>query len=137
MLAIVFGAAASRQCDGVAIAVHGGDHFIYPDCRPEFISDFQKMQDRALDGVNPVKLMAPFVNISKSDIVKTGAELGVPFEHTWSCYQGGTAHCGRCGTCVERREAFSLARVDDPTDYLDPDFWQQAVEQHRLDQVTG
>ncbi len=131
MLSIAFGAAASRTCDAVAIAVHGGDHFIYPDCRPGFIDSFQTMQNRALEGLHPVELSAPFVSIDKAGIVRLGADLDVPFADTWSCYRGGETHCGRCGTCVERREAFALARVDDPTEYADVDFWLQAVRNHR------
>lgn len=130
MLTIAFGVAASRACDAVAIAVHGGDHFIYPDCRPAFIDSFRVMQKQALDGVHPVELLAPFVDIDKAGIVRLGAELDVPFADTWSCYRGGDSHCGRCGTCVERREAFSLAAVDDPTTYADAHFWQQALRNH-------
>ena len=130
MLAIAFGAAAARNCDAVAIAVHGGDHFIYPDCRPAFIEQFQAMQTLALDGVQDVQLIAPFVHVDKAEIARQGAELGVPFVDTWSCYQGNDRHCGRCGTCVERRGAFALAGVSDPTDYVDPDYWQQAVDNH-------
>jgi len=128
MLAVAFGLAAAGGARAVAVAVHGGDHFIYPDCRPCFIAAFQTMQDAALEGVAEVVLQAPFVAIPKAGIVAEGARLGVPFAQTWSCYRGGAVHCGRCGTCVERREAFHLAGVDDPTDYADPDFWRQAVE---------
>jgi len=128
MLTIAFGVAAARQADAVAIAVHGGDHFIYPDCRPGFIDSFDKMQRHALDGYASVKLLAPYVTGSKADIVTDGARHGTPFVETWSCYKGGTRHCGRCGTCVERREAFHLAGVIDPTDYEDPDFWKAATE---------
>ena len=131
MLAIAFGVAASRACDAVAIAVHGGDHFIYPDCRPEFIDSFQVMQDRALEGLHPVELSAPFIGIDKAEIVRQGAVLSVPFADTWSCYRGGEIHCGRCGTCVERREAFALAGVDDPTAYADANFWREAVRNHQ------
>ncbi len=127
MLAIAFGLAAARQADAVAVAVHGGDHFIYPDCRPGFINAFQAMQNEALDGYASVKLLAPFVEVPKSEIVRQGAQYQTPFAETWSCYKGGAKHCGRCGTCVERREAFHLAGVDDPTDYEDPDFWQAAT----------
>lgn len=127
MLAIAFGVAAARKADAVATAVHGGDHFIYPDCRPGFIDAFQTMQTHALDGYANVTLSAPYVNISKADIVTDGARNGAPFAETWSCYKGGERHCGRCGTCVERREAFHLAGVEDPTDYADPDFWKAAT----------
>lgn len=137
MLTIAFGVAASRGCDAVAIAVHGGDHFIYPDCRPGFIDSFQAMQNKALDGVQAVELLAPFVTVDKATIVRQGAALNVPFADTWSCYQGGGQHCGRCGTCVERREAFALAGIDDPTQYADTDFWQQAVNDHHTPEKCG
>jgi 7-cyano-7-deazaguanine synthase len=127
MLAIAFGVAAARQAEAVGVAVHGGDHFIYPDCRPDFIDAFQAMQNRALDGYANVRLYAPFVHVSKADIVTEGTRHATPFDQTWSCYKGGDVHCGRCGTCVERREAFDLARLQDPTDYADADFWQAAV----------
>ncbi|MFK0333263.1 7-cyano-7-deazaguanine synthase QueC [Rhizobium sp. NPDC090275] len=127
MLAIAFGLAAAQKADAVAVAVHGGDHFIYPDCRPGFIDAFQVMQDAALDGYASVKLQAPYVNATKADIVTDGAKHGTPFAETWSCYKGGARHCGRCGTCVERREAFHLAGVADPTEYEDADFWKSAT----------
>lgn len=127
MLAIAFGVAAAQQADAVATAVHGGDHFIYPDCRPAFITAFEEMQKQALDGYADVRLYTPFVHEPKSAIVTEGAKHNTPFDQTWSCYKGGDDHCGRCGTCVERREAFDLAGVDDPTVYSDPDFWQSAV----------
>lgn len=133
MMAIAFGAAAAKQLDAVALAVHGGDHFIYPDCRPEFIAQFAAMEKQALEGVAEIELQAPFVHWHKSDIAAEGSRLGVPFERTWSCYEGGEHHCGRCGTCVERREAMATANVPDPTTYLDADFWQQAVQQHVSD----
>lgn len=129
MLAVAFGMAAAQKAGAVAAAVHGGDHFIYPDCRPGFIAAFQAMQDHALEGVAEVNLWTPYVQGSKADIVADGAHLGVPFAETWSCYKGGLRHCGRCGTCVERREAFHLAGVADPTAYDDPDYWRAAVEE--------
>ncbi|AEV37396.1 exsB protein [Pseudovibrio sp. FO-BEG1] len=128
MLSIGFGIAAAQQADAVAAAVHGGDHFIYPDCRPGFIKSFEAMQKLALDGYANVSLYTPFVEISKGAIVAEGARINVPFEDTWSCYKGGEKHCGRCGTCVERREAFDIAGVEDPTEYADPDYWKSAVE---------
>ncbi len=127
MLAIAFGIAAAKGADAVAAAIHGGDHFIYPDCRPGFAAAFETMQKHALEGYADVSLYTPFVELPKSAIVSEGAALSVPFAETWSCYKGGERHCGRCGTCVERREAFALAGVADPTDYADPDFWQAAV----------
>jgi 7-cyano-7-deazaguanine synthase len=127
MLAIGFGVAAANGDEAVATAVHGGDHFIYPDCRPAFTRAFDAMQQAALDGYASVRLHTPFVERSKADIVREGAAHGTPFAETWSCYKGGEVHCGRCGTCVERREAFHLAGVEDPTAYADPDYWAQAV----------
>lgn len=127
MLAIGFGIAAAEGDDAVATAVHGGDHFIYPDCRPAFTRAFEAMQQAALDGYAHVQLHAPFVDRSKADIVREGALHGTPFAETWSCYKGGHVHCGRCGTCVERREAFHLANVPDPTTYADPDYWTMAI----------
>ncbi|MEM8703315.1 MAG: 7-cyano-7-deazaguanine synthase QueC [Pseudomonadota bacterium] len=126
MLAIAFGIAASRGADAVATAVHGGDHFIYPDCRPAFTSSFETMQRYALDGYAEISLFTPYVSISKADIAAEGLRLGVDYRNTWSCYKGGEKHCGRCGTCVERREAFHLAGGIDPTDYADADFWKVA-----------
>lgn len=127
MLAIGFGIAAANGDAAVATAVHGGDHFIYPDCRPAFTRAFDAMQRMALDGYADVRLHTPFVERSKADIVTEGAKYATPFAETWSCYKGGALHCGRCGTCVERREAFHLARVPDPTAYEDADFWIEAI----------
>jgi 7-cyano-7-deazaguanine synthase len=135
MLAIAFGLAAARQAEAVAVAVHGGDHFIYPDCRPGFIDSFQVMQDHALEGYADVVLYAPFVKVSKADIVREGARIAASFGETWSCYKGGERHCGRCGTCVERREAFFLAGVEDPTLYEDPDFWKAATAGFKAEEV--
>jgi 7-cyano-7-deazaguanine synthase len=127
MLTVAFGMAAAEGADAVAAAVHGGDHFIYPDCRPGFVKAFQTMQDAALEGYADIRLHTPYIDGSKADIVADGARHGVPFAQTWSCYKGEERHCGRCGTCVERREAFHLAGVTDPTDYADPDYWQAAI----------
>lgn len=124
MLTIAFGVAAAEGMDAVATAVHGGDHFIYPDCRPDFVELFERMQQKALDGLWSIKLLTPFIAGDKSAIARRAVELRVPIAETWSCYKGGETHCGRCGTCVERREAFHLAGVADPTLYADPDFWR-------------
>jgi 7-cyano-7-deazaguanine synthase len=128
MLAIAYGIASARGAEAVAAAVHGGDHFIYPDCRPAFIDAFQTMQNYALEGLAKIQLYTPFLNVAKADIVTTGHELAVPFATTWSCYKGGERHCGRCGTCVERLEAFAIAGVADPTEYSDREFWKIAVK---------
>ncbi|GHD23393.1 7-cyano-7-deazaguanine synthase QueC [Tianweitania populi] len=131
MLTIAFGLAAAKGEDAVATAVHGGDHFIYPDCRPSFTEAFDRMQAAALDGYAQVKLHTPFVTATKADIVTKGAFYGTPFAQTWSCYKGGDIHCGRCGTCVERREAFHIAGVSDPTTYADTEFWCEAIDNRK------
>lgn len=136
MLAIAFGVAAAEGAEAVAAAVHGGDHFIYPDCRPAFVDAFAGMQRHALDGMARIALETPFLHGGKADIVRVGARLGVPFADTWSCYVGGDRHCGRCGTCVERREAFHQAGVDDPTAYEDPDYWIDVCRAHNADQAS-
>ena len=127
MLTIAFGVAAVHGDQAVATAVHGGDHFIYPDCRPGFVQAFEKMQKAAFEGYAEATLYTPFVTRTKADIVVAGHRYNTPFADTWSCYKGGALHCGRCGTCVERREAFHLAGIHDPTDYEDPDFWSKAI----------
>ncbi|HPF37641.1 MAG TPA: 7-cyano-7-deazaguanine synthase QueC [Phycisphaerae bacterium] len=118
LISIATAWAVSLKYDAVAYAAHGGDHEIYPDCRPAFA----EAMDRAMGLCDwrPVRLRPAFVGKSKADLVRLGAALGVPFERTWSCYVGGDAHCGRCGTCVERREAFRIAGVEDPTVYDAP-----------------
>ncbi len=114
-LSVAVGYAWSIGAEQVATAIHAGDHAIYPDCRPEFLDAFNAMTKTASDGFGSPRVVAPFVNISKTDIAKLGQTLGVPWELTWSCYKGECKHCGVCGTCVERREA--LAEVGDPTVY--------------------
>ena len=116
MLAVAAGYAMSLQAGRVAYAAHGGDHAIYPDCRPEFADAVDAAL--ALADWHPVSLHRPFVNLSKADLAFLGTTLGVDFAKTWSCYKGGAVHCGTCGTCTERREAFELAGVRDPTEYL-------------------
>lgn len=119
MINVATALAVSENYSFVATGVHGGDHFIYPDCRPEFI----KSQTETLKLANAdfiateFEVLAPFVNISKANIVSIGHAIGVPWLETWSCYKGGDIHCGSCGTCFERREAFELANVSDPTSY--------------------
>jgi 7-cyano-7-deazaguanine synthase len=115
LLAAAFAIALAEGVERVCIGVHAGDHFIYPDCRPEFLDAFERMESSVNDP-SP-SLYAPFVQLKKSNIVEIGAALGVPFEKTWSCYKGGEHHCGLCGTCQERIEAFALAGLIDPTVY--------------------
>ena len=116
MLSIACGFAESVEAEGLVIAAHGGDHAIYPDCREDFM---QAMGDAMRLGTYAgVQLLRPFIAMTKADIAAAGAKLGVDFARTWSCYKGGEVHCGKCGTCVERREAFALAGIIDPTGYV-------------------
>lgn len=116
MLSVAIGIAESNGLINVLIANHGGDHTIYPDCRPEFI----KAIDEAATAGTYVKahVVAPYTNITKSDIARRGKELGINYAETWSCYKGGDIHCGTCGTCVERKEALNDAGIEDTTEYL-------------------
>lgn len=115
MLSIACGLAESRGLRHVMMANHGGDHAIYPDCRPEFTEAMSKaMEAGTYEGVS---LIDPFTFRSKGDIARIGKELGVDYSHTYSCYCGGEKHCGECGTCRERKEAFRAAGVEDPTLY--------------------
>jgi 7-cyano-7-deazaguanine synthase len=116
MLSIAVGWAVSTGSQKVLWAAHAGDHAIYPDCRPEFLG---AMVDAIQIGNawSPVLLEAPFIYKTKAEIVKLGAELHAPLDQTFSCYKGGILHCGMCGTCTERKEAFQLAGVVDPTEY--------------------
>lgn len=116
MLSVAVAHAISIDFDAIAYGAHAGDHTIYPDCRSEFVDAMKAVI--GLCDWKQVELLTPFVAVSKSDIAKIGGELQVPFGMTWSCYKGGTTHCGTCGTCVERREAFELAGLEDPTSYL-------------------
>ena len=116
---VAVGVAVADGADAVALGIHAGDHFVYPDCRPPFVEATEHLAKVANEGFvsEHFTVLAPFVAWTKAEIVARGDELGVPFEDTWSCYKGGDVHCGTCGTCSERREAFELAGVADPTRY--------------------
>lgn len=115
MLSVAAGIAESNGLKKILIANHGGDHTIYPDCRPEFIG----AMDRAIANgtYEDVRIDAPYTNITKADIAKIGKRLGIDYSETWTCYKGGERHCGKCGTCIERKEAMALAGIDDRTEY--------------------
>ena len=115
MLAVAAGIAESNGLTKVLIANHGGDHTIYPDCRPEFIA----AMDAAVEAGTfaRVRVVAPYTNISKADIARRGRALGIDYAETWSCYKGGHVHCGTCGTCVERKEALREAGIEDNPTY--------------------
>jgi 7-cyano-7-deazaguanine synthase len=115
MLSIATGFAESEGAEGLVIAAHGGDHAIYPDCREDFM---RAMGDAMRLGTyEGIQLLRPFIAMTKADIAAAGTKLGVDFARTWSCYKGHAIHCGTCGTCVERREAFIHAGIPDPTVY--------------------
>lgn len=114
-LSAACGVAIGLGHDQVVTAVHAGDHAIYPDCRPEFIDALNEAI--ALGTENAVWISAPFVHQTKTQIASIGAALKAPFGMSWSCYEGGELHCGRCGTCTERIEAFRDSGVPDPTIY--------------------
>lgn len=122
MLNIAVGVAIGLGADEVRAAMHAGDHPVYPDCRPQFVAQLNRLITVATE--TDVFVHTPFIGATKADIVYLGMQLSVPFENTWSCYKGGMIHCGKCGTCVERAEAFDLAGVFDPTAYEDPNFWK-------------
>lgn len=115
MLSVACGYAESIGADSVVIGAHSGDHVIYPDCREQFMGSMaEAMKHGTYAGI---ELQRPFISMSKSEIVQRGSQLEIDYSKTWSCYKGGDKHCGRCGTCVERIEAFSLAGILDPTEY--------------------
>ncbi len=117
MLSIAAGLAESKEMDAVGIANHFGDHAIYPDCRKSFILP---MEEAISQGTyKKIKLIAPFSSMDKTDLVFIGDKLGIDHRQTYSCYKGGKNHCGLCSTCYERREAFVIAGVEDPTAYMD------------------
>ena len=115
MLSIAAGIAESRGLKYVMMANHGGDHTIYPDCCAEFV---EAMSEATKAGTFPgIEILAPYTNITKADIARKGKELGIDYSKTWSCYKGEDVHCGKCGTCVERKEALRDAGIEDTTIY--------------------
>lgn len=117
MLSIATGIAESEGLKYVMMANHGGDHAIYPDCSPMFV---KSMSEATKAGTYPgIEVLAPYTELTKADIARRGKDLGIDYSETWSCYKGGDKHCGKCGTCVERKEAMKEAGIDDPTEYED------------------
>lgn len=119
MLSIAWGIACCNQSDILACGVHAGDHHIYPDCRPSFITMMNSALSVGTEGHRKENLVleAPFVDKTKTDIAAIGGDLGVPYRLTWTCYEGGEKHCGKCGACQERKEAFRDSGVSDQTEY--------------------
>ena len=117
MLSAAAGLAESRGLTRILIASHSGDHALYPDCRDSFVKAMAEAV--ALGTYDNIRLEAPYSLISKADIARRGAAIGVNYANTYSCYKGREHHCGRCGTCRERREAIAAAGIPDPTIYDD------------------
>lgn len=117
MLAIACGLAESRGLESVMIANHAGDHAIYPDCRATFIESMSEAM--AYGTYEHVKVCAPYTHLTKGQIAAIGKKIGLDYSKTYSCYKGGEKHCGKCGTCVERKEALAEAGINDPTEYED------------------
>jgi 7-cyano-7-deazaguanine synthase len=117
LLAIATSFAEARGADAIFIGVQSLDYSGYPDCRPEFIEAFQKVIDLGTKDTTKVTLFTPFIHMSKTDILRAGLELGVPYEHTWSCYRNGGKACGTCGSCHFRLDAFAAIGRKDPIEY--------------------
>lgn len=140
LLALATGVAIACNCQEIAYGAHAGDHAVYPDCRPEFAAALDTAI--GLADYSPPRLIRPFIQKTKADIVKHGVELRVPFADTWTCYKGTQGQivprpCGKCGTCVERLEAFNIAGTIDPLEYQDREYWKQVVAAAKTANATG
>ncbi|MGB7788912.1 7-cyano-7-deazaguanine synthase QueC [Methanoregula sp.] len=117
LLSIATGFAEAKDADAIFIGVQSLDYSGYPDCRPQFIEAFQKVIDLGTKDTTKITLYAPFIRMTKTDILREGSRLGVPYEHTWSCYRNEGKACGTCGSCHFRREAFDAVGIRDPIEY--------------------
>lgn len=117
LLSLATSYAESREADAIFIGVQSQDYSGYPDCRPQFIEAFRKVIETGTRSGDRIKLVTPFIAMSKREILALGLSLGVPYEHTWSCYQNNNVACGVCGACHFRREAFAALGVRDPLPY--------------------
>lgn len=115
MASIAIGMAVNMEYDAVALGVHSGDHAIYPDCRPEFVSALRTTS--LIANYKPIDILAPYLYADKTQIIKRGLDVGVDYSDTWTCYKGGLKACGVCGSCQERLEAFHNNNIQDPVDY--------------------
>jgi 7-cyano-7-deazaguanine synthase len=138
MTSVAIGYAISINAFKVALGVHAGDHFIYPDCRPNFFGHLNAAATIGNEGfAHPLfTLDYPFIDWTKNQIAARAVELGVDIGMTWSCYKGGEIHCGKCGTCVERLEALNSDEVKavnpdfvDPTEYEDSAYWREVLDE--------
>ncbi len=115
LISLAIGYAVNESAHEVWYGAHSGDHMIYPDCRPEFVDAMAKAS--LLANFDPVRVVAPYLNSDKISILKDGLEMGLDYGKTWTCYNGRTLACGKCGSCVERLEAFELNNAIDPLEY--------------------
>lgn len=115
MLSIAIGYTINVEANHLYYGAHAGDHAIYPDCRPEFVQAIQNVAE--LCHYDPIHVHAPYLYIPKSKIVALGLDLNVDYSLTWTCYKGGLKACGKCGSCVERLEAFEMNKAKDPIEY--------------------
>jgi 7-cyano-7-deazaguanine synthase len=125
-LSLALSWAESLQCDAIFIGVNSLDYSGYPDCRPEFINAFQSMANlgtkTGTEG-KPIQIKTPLITKTKKEIILLGKELGVPFEHTWSCYRGEEKACGQCDSCLLRLKGFQDAGLPDPLPYQQYPSW--------------
>jgi 7-cyano-7-deazaguanine synthase len=130
MLAIAGAVAVAKKAEFLATGVHAGDHFVYPDCRPDFVDAFERALLIGNEGFihDQFTVLAPYLHKSKAEIAREGVDLGLDYAETWSCYKGGDLHCGRCGTCVERLEAIAEADAIDTSEYEDNEYWKTVIE---------
>lgn len=126
-LSLAIGYVISLGGDTVYYGAHAGDHTIYPDCRPEFVKAINKVA--SLSHFYPIKIEAPYLNKTKAFIASEGKRIGVNYLDTWTCYKGGIKACGKCGSCVERLEAFDLADMRDPLEYEDRNYWKTVTKE--------
>ena len=117
LLSIATSFAEAKEADAIFIGVQSLDYSGYPDCRPQFIEAFQRVIDLGTKDTTSITLKTPFLRMTKTDILKSGMKLGVPYEHTWSCYQKEEKACGTCGSCHFRKEAFAAIGKQDPIAY--------------------
>ncbi len=115
LLSLATGYALSVGADKVFYGAHAGDHTIYPDCRPEFVEAVNRATQ--ICDWQPVTIEAPFLHADKITILKEGLAMGLDYGQTWTCYNGREQACGKCGSCVERLEAFTLNNATDPLPY--------------------
>jgi 7-cyano-7-deazaguanine synthase len=117
LLSMAVSYAEAHECDAIFIGAHSEDFAGYPDCRPEFFEAFQRVIDVGTKPETEISLQAPFVEWTKTEIAEHGLELGVPYQHTWSCYRDEAPACGTCDSCALRLEAFRNAGTKDPIEY--------------------